>query len=112
LKVSSRLKELSVAAKASGPDKVKYLASDLYLKASAAQMEGDYQTANLIFTHLADLVPEAEFVMKKYAVSLIRTGDLEKAQEILDKLDSDPELFREFNVLLRKRKIEKIRKNG
>ena len=85
-KVSSRLKELSIAAKASGPDKVRYLASDLYLKASAAQMEGDYQTANLIFTHLIDLVPEDAFVQKKYAVSLIRTGDLEKSEEILVKL--------------------------
>lgn len=85
-KVSSRLKELSIAAKASGPDKVRYLASDLYLKASAAQMEGDYQTANLIYTHLVELVPEDTFVKKKYAVSLIRTGDLDKSEEILSSL--------------------------
>ena len=82
-KVSGRLKELSIAAKASGPDKVRYLASDLYLKASAAQMEGDYQTANLIYTHLVELVPDDSFVKKKYAVSLIRTGELDKSQEIL-----------------------------
>lgn len=87
-KVSGRLKELSIAAKASGPDKVRYLASDLYLKASAAQMEGDYQTANLIYTHLVELVPDDSFVQKKYAVSLIRTGDLEKSQDILSTLFS------------------------
>lgn len=85
-KVSGRLKDLSIAAKASGPDKVRYLASDLYLKASAAQMEGDYQTANLIYTHLVDLVPNDSFVQKKYAVSLIRTGELEKSQGILSSL--------------------------
>lgn len=85
-KVSERLKELSVAAKASGPDKVKYLASDLYLKASAAQMEGDFETANLIFSHLIELVPEDSFVQKKYAVSLIRTGELDQSEEILTKL--------------------------
>ncbi len=50
-RVSKRLEELSIAAKASGPDKVRFLASDMYLKASAALMEGDYQTANLIFKH-------------------------------------------------------------
>lgn len=85
-KVSSRLKELSIAAKASGPDKVRYLASDLYLKASAAQMEGDYQTANLIYTHLLDLVPNDTFVKKKFAVSLIRTGELEKSEKLLSSL--------------------------
>ena len=31
-KVSKRLEELSIAAKASGPDKVRFLASDMYLK--------------------------------------------------------------------------------
>jgi tetratricopeptide (TPR) repeat protein len=82
-KVSQKLKDLSIAAKASGPDKIKYLASDLYLKASAALMEGDYQTANLIFHHLMDLVPNDEYVQKKYAVSLIRTGELEKSQDLL-----------------------------
>jgi len=82
-KVSDKLKELSIAAKASGPDKVRFLSSDMYLKASAAHMEGDYQTANLIFKHLVGLVPEDNFVQKKYAVSLIRTGDLKKSEKIL-----------------------------
>ncbi|MFT6633110.1 MAG: tetratricopeptide (TPR) repeat protein [Bacteriovoracaceae bacterium] len=83
-RVSKRLEELSIAAKASGPDKVRFLASDMYLKASAALMEGDYQTANLIFKHLITLAPKDNFVKQKYAISLIRTGDIEESQKILE----------------------------
>ncbi|MEX0799292.1 MAG: tetratricopeptide repeat protein, partial [Bacteriovoracaceae bacterium] len=85
-KVSRQLKELALAAKASGKDKVQFLASDMYLKASAAQMEGDFKTGNLIFEHLIELAPEDSFIQKKYAIGLIRTGELEKSQEILEKL--------------------------
>ena len=82
-RVSKRLEELAIAAKASGPEKVQFLASDMYLKASAALMEGDYQTANLIFKHLLALAPQDDFIKQKYAISLIRTGDLDEAQVIL-----------------------------
>lgn len=82
-RVSKKLKELSDAAVKAGPEKVRFLASDMYLKASAALMEGDYYTANLIFNHLVQLVPEDHFIRQKYAVSLIRTGELEKSEGIL-----------------------------
>lgn len=88
-RVSDRLRELSIAAKASGPDKVKFLGSDMYLKASAAMMEGDYATANLIFGHLVKLEPHDEFIKTKYAVSLIRTGELAQAESILAKMFKD-----------------------
>ncbi len=85
-KVSKRLQDLSIAAKKAGPDKIKFLASDMYLKASAALMEGDYYTANIIFKHLIDLVPDDHFIKQKYAVSLIRTGDLEESEKLLAEL--------------------------
>ena len=85
-RVSKQLKELALAAKASGKDKVQFLASDMYLKASAAQMEGDFQTGNIILEQLVELVPEEAFIRKKYAVGLIRTGELEKSQKILEGL--------------------------
>jgi tetratricopeptide (TPR) repeat protein len=96
-RVSNRLAELSIAAKASGPDKVRFLASDMYLKASAALMEGDYQTANIIFKHLLTLTPEDNFVKHKYAISLIRTGELAQSQVLLKSVfkttkDSDQKL--------------------
>jgi len=78
-KVSERLKVLSIAAKASGKDSIRYLASDMYLKASAAHLEGDYLTANIIFARLIELVPDDYYLKRKYAVSLIRMGELEKS---------------------------------
>ena len=88
-RVSKRLKELSVAAKASGEDKVRFLASDMYLKASAALMEGDYKTANIIFKHLIELAPNDNFVKQKYAISLIRTGEVEDSKVILEQIFID-----------------------
>lgn len=85
-RVSGQLKELAIAAKASGKEKVRFLASDMFLKASAAQMEGDYRTANIVFEQLVELVPEDGFIQKKYAIGLIRAGELPKAQKILEKL--------------------------
>lgn len=83
MRISKRLEELAVAAKASGPEKVRYLAGDMYLKASAALMEGDYQSANLVFEQLVLLEPNDDFVKQKYAISLIKTGDFEEARELL-----------------------------
>lgn len=85
-KVSQNLKKLSIAAQASGADAIKFLASDMYLKASAAQIEGDFQTANILFERLVELVPEDDFVKRKFAVSLIRTGELEKSQAYLEQI--------------------------
>ncbi|MBC75505.1 MAG: hypothetical protein CME64_05760 [Halobacteriovoraceae bacterium] len=85
-RVSNQLKELAIAAKASGEDKINFLASDMYLKASAAQMEGDYVTSNLILKHLVGLVPNDPFILKKRAVGLIRVGKLKESQEILENL--------------------------
>lgn len=88
-RVSKRLEELTKAAKASGPEKVRFLASDMYLKASAALMEGDYQTANIIFKHLITLAPKDNFVKQKYAISLIRTGEVEDSKVILEQIFKD-----------------------
>lgn len=85
-RVSQKLKELSVAAKAAGSDKVRFLASDMFLKASAALMEGDYQSANILLESFLDLVPEDEFVKRKYAISLIKTGQIEKSEAVLSSL--------------------------
>lgn len=85
-RISKRLKELADAAKASGKEKVKYLAGDMYLKASAALMEGDYQSANLVFEQLVALVPEDDFIKQKYAISLIKTGDFEQSETLLSEV--------------------------
>jgi tetratricopeptide (TPR) repeat protein len=81
---SSKLQELIVAAKKAGKDKVKYLSGDLFLKANASAMQGDNVTANMIYKNLVELIPNDDFVNKKYAVSLIRTGDLTTSKTLLE----------------------------
>lgn len=63
-----------------------FLASDLFLKANMSLMESDYVTAAVLFRYVAQLAPQDEFVQKKFAISLIRVGDLEQAQTVLEKL--------------------------
>lgn len=82
---SERLKMMVIEAR-QNEDARRYLATDLFLKANMSLMEGDFTTASVLFDHLADLVPEDEFVQKKQAVTLIRIGDLERARQVLAKL--------------------------
>lgn len=66
-----------------GPAAVQYLASDFYLKASDAALRGDSRTAVLLFKYVLALKPDEEYIKRKYAVELIRTGDFKTAKEIL-----------------------------
>ena len=83
--VSDKLRALVVEAKKSGPDKVDFLSGDLFLKANSAAIQNDHHTANLIYENLTLLV-EDDFINKKYAISLIRTGELKKSKAILSKV--------------------------
>lgn len=98
--VSKRLKELAQAAKKAGPEKVRFLSNDMYLKASAAMMQGDYVTANVIFQNLVELVPADKFIKKKYSVSLIRTGELTKAKDILTEIIGKKKTYDESIALV------------
>lgn len=94
-KLGQELKRLEIAVKASEEEKIRFLASDIFLKASAAQMEGDHKVANILFGRLVELNPDDAFVQKKYAISLIRAGELQKSLDILVKLhnlEAGPEI--------------------
>lgn len=67
-------------------DMVRYLTTDLFLKANASMMNGDHATAGMLFTHVHSLVPQDTFIAKKLAVNLIRLGDLEGAEKVLTKV--------------------------
>jgi tetratricopeptide (TPR) repeat protein len=82
---SERLAQMVSQVKGT-PAATNYLASDLFLKGNMSLLEGDYASASMLFGHLVNLVPADEFIQKKYAVSLIRSGDLEKAQQVLEEL--------------------------
>ena len=83
--VKEKLGKLVEAAKKTGESSVNYLASDFYLKASAAQVAGDYATANLLYEYLLRLTDD-DFVKTKYSVSLIRAGDLESSEKYLKEI--------------------------
>ena len=82
-KASEKLDQLTAEAQKSGPDAVKYLATDLYLKATDASIRGDAQTAAFLYKHVYNLVPDDHYIQKKYAVELIRVGDLEGSEPLL-----------------------------
>ena len=82
---SKRLEEMVIKAKSS-ESTLNYLATDLFLKGNMSLLEGDYATAAVLFKHLVTLVPNDEFLQRKYAITLIREGDLENAVGVLEKL--------------------------
>lgn len=82
-KASEKLDQLTAEAQKSGPEAVKYLATDLYLKATDASIRGDAQTAVFFYKHVYSLVPDDHYIQKKYAVELIRVGDLEASEPLL-----------------------------
>jgi tetratricopeptide (TPR) repeat protein len=84
---SKRLEEMVIQAKAN-QSTVNYLATDLFLKGNMSLLEGDYETAAVLFKHVVTLVPDDEFLQKKFAIALIRTGDLEGSVGVLEKLYS------------------------
>lgn len=84
---SAKLEQMVAQANSSSnKSAVNFLATDLFLKANLSLLEGDFLTASVLFKHVADLAPQDDFVQKKYAISLIRVGDLETSQTVLEKI--------------------------
>lgn len=84
--IASQMEQLIKEAKAKGEKAVEFLASDLFIKASDAGLRGDSKSAAFILKYVYDLNPSDNYVAKKYAVELIRSGQLNEANIILEKL--------------------------
>ena len=82
---SHRIEQVIGQAK-NNPDSLNFISGDLFLKANMSLLEGDYATAASLFKYVSELAPNDVFVQKKYAISLIRLGDLEEARVVLEKL--------------------------
>jgi tetratricopeptide (TPR) repeat protein len=82
---SHRIEQVIGQAK-NNPDSLNYISGDLFLKGNMSLLEGDYATAASLFKYVAELAPNDAFVQKKYAISLIRLGDLEEARVVLEEL--------------------------
>ena len=85
-KLDARMEKMRDEALKAGPEAVRYLASDLFIKAADASVRGDSQTAAFLFGHILKLSPDDIYLQKKYAIELIRIGELDKSLPVLSKL--------------------------
>lgn len=63
-----------------------YLATDLYIKANDASLRGDAATAAFLFKYVHKLAPEDLYLKKKYAIELIRVGQLMESKTFLEEV--------------------------
>ncbi|MAE57293.1 MAG: hypothetical protein CME69_00350 [Halobacteriovorax sp.] len=79
-----------------------YLASDLFLKANDASLNGNTDLSSLLFKYIIKLKPKDIFIRKKYAVELIKSNRIEKAKHELDYLikHGDSDLKEKAKLLL------------
>ncbi|OIQ19652.1 MAG: hypothetical protein BM556_03975 [Bacteriovorax sp. MedPE-SWde] len=101
-RVESELEKATAQAFEAGPDAVKFLASDLFLKANDASLKGDSFTAAIIFKYIVKLQNTDIYLRKKYAVELIKSNQLELAKDELIYLvsRSDEDLKQKAKLLL------------
>ncbi|MEI8345952.1 MAG: hypothetical protein WCG27_00685 [Pseudomonadota bacterium] len=82
-----RLEELVIRLSKEKGALAQFVADDLFLKATDASLRNEPQVATLLYKYVSLLRPEDEYLQRKYAVELIRNGDLETALNILQSLD-------------------------
>ncbi|MBH47449.1 MAG: hypothetical protein CME71_04700 [Halobacteriovorax sp.] len=84
--VESQLSAMAEQAKKAGPKAIEFLSSDLFLKANDAALRDDAQTASLLLKYVHQMNPDDLYVHKRYAVELIRSGELLAAEPHLKHL--------------------------
>lgn len=77
------LSEQVSRAKMLGEKASTFLATDLFLKANDASAHGDAQTSIVLYRYVNSLFPTDQFVAKKLAYELVRTGDLKEAERVM-----------------------------
>lgn len=90
-----RLETVVAEARKAGPKAVKYLSTNLFLKANEASKAGDYNSSALIYKFVLDLIPDDPYVALKYSVDLIRTGKVSDALQLLETFYSKSGEYRE-----------------
>ncbi len=87
----SELKKISIVKDPSKKELDNYIATDLYMKASIAQMDGDFETSLALFKKAIEIQPENIFMRKRFVVSLIRLGKLKEAKQHLEIIKNSKE---------------------
>lgn len=86
LQVEKQLAAMTEQAIKAGPKAVEFLSSDLFLKANDAALRDDPHTAAMLLKQVHLMNPKDLYVHKRYAVELIRSGDLLEAEPHLKHL--------------------------
>jgi tetratricopeptide (TPR) repeat protein len=90
-KITADIEKIVANAKAQGPESVKFLSSDFFIKAMDSSMQGDVVTAAFLLKYVQELNPDDTFLMKRYGVELVRSGKVSDAQVVFEKLvKTDP----------------------
>lgn len=100
--IQKSLEQVVADAKAKGDQAVDYVASDLFLKAADASLNGDPVSAALILKYVVKLKPKDIYLRKKYAVELIKSSQLEEGRKELSYLvkHGDAEIKSKAQLLL------------
>lgn len=83
---AKEMDKLTDKALASSKETQEFLATDLYIKANDASLRGDAATAAFLFKYVYKLNPKDIYLKKKYAIELIRVGQLEESKSLLEEV--------------------------
>lgn len=78
--VEKQLSDMTDQAVKAGPKAIEFLSSDLFLKANDAALRDDPHTASMLLKQVFAMNPKDLYVQKRYAVELIRSGQLAEAE--------------------------------
>ncbi len=67
-----------------GPEAMKYYSSELFIKGMDASMRGEIATSLHFLKFALDLNPNDTFLLKKYAIELVKAGELNQALSLLE----------------------------
>lgn len=84
--IEKELETLALSMPADEKAKQSYIQGELFLKASALQMEGDFKHANLLMRKILEISQGDDYLKKKLAVNLIREGELEESLKLLEEV--------------------------
>lgn len=76
--------ELVDSAVKSGPEAKKYLSSELFFKGMDASMRGELATSLHFLKFAFDLNPNDHYLLRKYAIELVKAGELNQALSLLE----------------------------
>lgn len=79
-----QLKSLVQEAHKMGEEAISYLSDDLFVKATDASLREDSELAAFLFSFVHELKPNDYYIMRQYAIELLKLGQFEKAKNLLE----------------------------